>query len=477
MKRRPNHSKKKTSRRSRRNREAKFLETIHLNAAGIDIGSASHWVAVPEDRDDQPVREFRSFTPDLHALADWLDVCGIETVAMESTGVYWIPLFEILQERGFEVLLVNARHVKGVPGRKSDVSDCQWLQQLHTFGLLRGSFRPDAEITALRTLVRHRGTLVQESAAHIQRMQKSMTLMNLQLHNVLSDVTGVTGMAILRDIVAGQTDPAVLTRHRDYRCRASKEEFVASLTGHYRSELIFALRQSIELYDVYQDKIRACDDQIEALIRALNAQCPIPDRELTALPRTRKPRKNEPQFDIRSPLFALAGGVDITEVPGIGPYSALQLISEIGLDMSRWPSPDHFASWLTLAPHNKISGGKLLGSATQPSNNRAAKTLRIAAMSCARSDHALAAFYRRLAGRIGKAKAITATARKLAVIIYCMLRDHTPYRDQPAAEYDERHRKRALRSLRKRAQSLGFDLVQADTGLILESPLPTPTTP
>ena len=467
MKRRPNATSKK-KRRTHRNRVAKFLETIHLNAAGIDIGSASHWVAVPDDRDDQPVHEFRSFTPDLHALADWLDVCGIETVAMESTGVYWIPLFEILQERGFEVLLVNARHVKGVPGRKSDVSDCQWLQKLHTFGLLRGSFRPDAEITAIRTLVRHRGTLVQEAAAHIQRMQKTMTLMNLQLHNVISDVTGVTGMAILRDIVAGHTDPAVLALHRDYRCKASNEEFVASLTGHYRGELVFALRQSIELYDVYQDKIRACDEQIEALIRALEAQCPTPERELTTQPRSKRPRRHEPHFDIRSPLFKLSGGVDLTEVPGIGPYAALQVISEIGLDMRRWPSPSHFASWLTLSPHNKISGGKLLGSATQPSANRAAKTLRFAVMSFTRSDHALGAFYRRLAGRIGKAKAVTATARKLAMIIFCMLRDHTPYRDQPAAAYDERQRKRLLLGLRKRAQSLGFDLVQLDTGLVLE---------
>ena len=432
MKRRPNAS--KNNLRNRQKRVAKLLEMVHLNAAGIDIGSASHWVAVPEDRDDQPVREFRSFTPDLHALADWLDVCGIETVAMESTGVYWIPLFEILQERGLEVLLVNARHVKGVPGRKSDVTDCQWLQQLHTFGLLRGSFRPDAEITAIRTLVRHRGTLVREAAAHIQRMQKTMTLMNLQLHNVISDVTGVTGMAILRDIVAGHTDPAVLALHRDYRCKASNEEFVASLTGHYRGELVFALRQSIELYDVYQDKIRACDEQIEALIRALEAQCPTPERELTTKPRSKRPRRHEPHFDIRSPLFKLSGGVDLTE-----------------------------------APHNKISGGKLLGSATQPSANRAAKTLRFAVMSFTRSDHALGAFYRRLAGRIGKAKAVTATARKLAMIIFCMLRDHTPYRDQPAAAYDERQRKRVLHGLRKRAQSLGFDLVQLDTGLVLES--------
>ena len=446
MKRRSKGASKK---KGRRNRVAKFLERVHLNAAGIDIGSASHWVAVPEDRDDQPVREFRSFTPDLHALADWLDVCGIETIAMESTGVYWIPLFEILQERGFEVLLVNARHVKGVPGRKTDVTDCQWLQQLHTFGLLRGSFRPDAEITAIRTLVRHRGTLVQEAAAHIQRMQKTMTLMNLQLHNVLTDVTGVTGMAILRDIVAGHTDPVVLARHRDYRCKAPKEEFVASLTGHYRPELVFALRQSVELYDVYQDKVQACDEQIEALIRALEAQCPTHDRELSPSPRTKRPRKNEPHFDIRSPLFSLSGGVDLTEVPGIGSYAALQLISEIGLDMSRWPSPGHFASWLTLSPHNKISGGKLLSSATQPSANRAAKTLR-------------------LAGRIGKPKAITATARKLAILIYCMLRDRSPYREQSAAVYDERHRKRVLHGLRRRAQSLGFDLVQIDNGLVLE---------
>jgi len=467
MKRRPKAVSKKKSRRIRRKREAKFLERVHLNAAGVDIGSASHWVAVPEDRDDQPVREFKSFTPDLHALVDWLDVCGVETVAMESTGVYWVPLFEILQERGFEVLLVNARHVKGVPGRKTDVVDCQWLQQLHTFGLLRASFRPDPEITAIRTLVRHRSILVEECAAHIQRMQKSMTLMNLQLHNVITDVTGITGMAILRDIVAGQTDPTVLARHRDHRCKAPEQDFIASLTGHYRPELVFALRQSIELFDFYQDKLRACDEQIEVLILALEAQCPTPDREPAARPRTKSRSKNEPHFDIRSPLFTIAGGVDITEVPGIGPYGALQLVSEIGLDMSRWPSPGHFTSWLTLSPHNKISGGKLLGSATQPSANRAAKTLRIAAMSCVRSDHALGAFYRRLAGRIGKAKAITATARKLAIIIYFMLRDATPYREQPAAVYDARHRKRALNSLRKRAQSLGFDLVQIDTGLVL----------
>ena len=467
MKRRPNASKKNL--RNRQKRVAKLLEMVHLNAAGIDIGSASHWVAVPEDRDDQPVREFRSFTPDLHALADWLDVCGIETVAMESTGVYWIPLFEILQERGLEVLLVNARHVKGVPGRKSDVTDCQWLQQLHTFGLLRGSFRPDAEITAIRTLVRHRGTLVREAAAHIQRMQKTMTLMNLQLHNVISDVTGVTGMAILRDIVAGHTDPAVLALHRDYRCKASNEEFVASLTGHYRGELVFALRQSIELYDVYQDKIRACDEQIEALIRALEAQCPTPERELT----TKAQEQEAPQTraPLRHPLAPLQALWRRRPHRGARDRSLRRATGHLR-DRARhealaFPEPLRLLAH-PLAPQQDIrrQAPRLRH---PPSANRAAKTLRFAVMSFTRSDHALGAFYRRLAGRIGKAKAVTATARKLAMIIFCMLRDHTPYRDQPAAAYDERQRKRVLHGLRKRAQSLGFDLVQLDTGLVLES--------
>jgi transposase len=454
------------TRRSRR-REEQILEKIHLNAAGIDIGGESHWVAVPEDRDEQPVREFRSFTHELIALAGWLEACSIDTVAMESTGVYWIPLYEILEERGIEVLLVNARHVKGVPGRKTDILDCQWIQQLHTFGLLRGSFRPDAPITALRSLVRHRDQLVEAAASYIQRMQKAMVLMNLQLHNVISDVTGVTGIAILRDIVAGQTDPTVLARHRHPRCKASEEEIAASLTGHYRDEHLFVLRQAIELYDLYQEKILRCDEQIEARIRALEATCGSPD---TLLPKPRKTRKrsaNEPHFEIRSPLFALCGGVDLTELPGIGPYGALKLISEIGLDMSRWPTENHFASWLTVAPHNKISGGKLLSSRTQPSANRAAKILRMAAMSLGRSHHALGAFYRRMAVRVEKAKAITATARKLAILVYRMLRYKMNYHEPSAADYDQQQRSRILRGLRKRAHSLGFEIVDTSTGLVM----------
>jgi transposase len=454
------------TRRSRR-REQQILEKIHLNAAGIDIGGESHWVAVPGDRDEQPVREFKSFTHELVALANWLEACGIDTVAMESTGVYWIPLYEILEERGIEVLLVNARHVKGVPGRKTDILDCQWIQQLHTFGLLRGSFRPDAPITALRSLVRHRDQLVEAAASYVQRMQKAMVLMNLQLHNVISDVTGVTGIAILRDIVAGQTDPTVLARHRHPRCKASEEEIAASLTGHYRDEHLFVLRQAIELYDLYQEKILRCDEQIEARILALEATCESPDTLLPKAPRTRSRSANEPHFEIRSPLFALCGGVDLTELPGIGPYGALKLISEIGLDMSRWPTENHFASWLTVAPHNRITGGKLLSSRTQPSANRAAKILRMAAMSLGRSDHALGAFYRRMSARVEKAKAITATARKLAILVYRMLRDKMNYQEPSAANYDQQQRSRILRGLRRRAHSLGFEIVDTSTGLVM----------
>jgi transposase len=447
--------------------EQRLLEKIHLNAAGIDIGSESHWVAVPEDRAKRPVREFRSFTQDLHALADWLEACGIETVAMESTGVYWIPLYEILEARGFEVRLVNARHVKGVPGRKSDVLDCQWIQQLHTFGLLRGSFRPDAPIAALRSLIRHRDQLVESAASYVQRMQKALVLMNLQLHNVISDVTGVTGIAILRDIVAGETDPALLARHRHPRCRASEQQIAASLTGHYREEHVFVLRQALELYDVYQAMIRRCDEQIEVQLRTLQDHCDTPT---AAPPKPRQARgrsANEPDLDLRSPLFALCGGVDLSDLPGIAPYGALKLISEIGLDMHRWASEKHFVAWLTLAPRTEITGGKVLRSHTQPSANRAAKVLRMAAMSLGRSDHALGAFYRRLAARVGKAKAITATARKLAILVYRMLRDRMPYREISSSDYDRQQRSRILRGLRKRAASLGLDLVDTQTGLVM----------
>jgi len=277
-----------------------LIERIKPNAAGIDCGSEQHYVAVPSDRDPEPVRSFKTFTADLHRLADWLAVCGIETVAMESTGVYWIPIYEILEERGLEVVLVNARHVKNVPGRKSDVLDCQWIQELHSVGLLRGSFRPAAEIAALRAYMRHREKLIQGASSHIQRMQKALVQMNLQLHNVISDITGVTGMRILRDIVAGITDPKVLAAHRDHRCRASEEEITASLTGHYRAEHLFALRQNLELYDTFQRQIQGCDRAIEALLQTLAAQQEKPNVPPPPARSKKKPRDNEPRFEIRA---------------------------------------------------------------------------------------------------------------------------------------------------------------------------------
>ena len=445
-----------------------LLERIQPNAAGIDCGSAEHYVAVPADRDATPVRSFPTVTAELHRLADWLAACGVTTVAMESTGVYWIPVYEILEDRGFDVVLVNAHHVKNVPGRKSDVVDCQWLQELHSVGLLRGSFRPTAAIAALRAYLRHRETLVQSAATHVQRMQKALVQMNLQLPTVISDITGVTGLRIVRDIVAGQTDPHALAQHRDSRCRASEAEITAALTGHYRPEHLFVLQQNLELFDTYQRQMAACDAAIEAHVLTLAVQAPAAASPLPA-PRTRKTSydKNEPRFDIRTPLHQLTG-VDLTQLDAIGPYSALRLLAEIGTDMSRWPTEKHFTSWLTLAPHNKISGGRLLSSKTQPSANRAAGVLRMAAMTLGRTETALGAFYRRLAYRVGKAKAITATARKLAILVYRTLKDGLVYHDPGAAAYDAQHRQRVIRRLRQRAANLGLALVDRSTGEVLE---------
>lgn len=445
-----------------------LLERINPNAAGIDCGSTEHYVAVPADRDPTPVRAFQTFTADLHRLADWLTACGVTTVAIESTGVYWIPLYDILEARGLDVVLVNAQHVKNVPGRKTDVVDCQWLQQLHSVGLLRGSFRPTAAIAALRAYLRHRETLVQSAATHVQRMQKALLQMNLQLPTVLSDLSGLTGLRIVRDIVAGRTDPAILARHRDPRCHASEAELRAALTGHYRPEHVFVLQQNLDLFDAYQGQLAACDAAIEAHLHTLAAQAPAPAGPLPAARKRKPPRDNEPRFDIRTPLHQLTG-VDLTQLDAIGPYSALRLLGELGPDMSRWPTEKHFTSWLTLAPHNKISGGRLLSSKTPPAANRAAAILRMAAMSLGRTETALGAFYRRLAYRVGKAKAITATARKLAILVYRTLRDGLVYRDPGAAAYDAQHRERVIRRLRQRAANLGFVLVDHGTGEWLET--------
>jgi len=443
------------------------LEHINPNAAGIDCGSAEHFVAVPPDRDPTPVRSFTTFTGDLQRLADWLTACRVTSVAMEATGVYWIPLYEILEARGFTVLLVNARHVKNVPGRKSDVSDCEWLRDLHMVGLLRGSFRPTDGIVALRAYLRHRETLVQTAGAHIQRMQKALVQMNVQLPLVVSDITGATGLRILRDIVAGRTDPHALAQHRDYRCHASEAEIVAALTGNYRPEHVFGLRQNLEAFDYVQQLLAACDTAIEGHLQMLATQATRATAPLPPARPRQKPRNNEPRFELRAPLHQLTG-VDLSQFDGIGPYTALRLLSEIGTDMTRWPTEKHFASWLTLAPQNKVSGGRLLSSRTQPSANRAAAILRFTAMNLGRTQTALGAFYRRLAVRVGKAKAVTATARKLAILVYRTLKEGLVYADPGADAYDAQHRTHVLRRLRQRAANLGFGLVDLSTGEVVE---------
>ena len=430
---------------------------VHPRAGGIDIGSQFHVVAVPEDLDAEPVRTFSTFTNDLYRLADWLQELEIATVAMESTGVYWIPAFEILQARGVEVVLVNAREAKTVPGRKTDVNDAQWLQQLHQFGLLRGSFHPSRGVAELRAYLRHRERLLDYAAAHVQHMQKALTQMNVQLHHVVSDVTGVTGLRIIRAIVSGNTDPEKLARNRDVRCKASTETVREALVGNYQREHVFALSQSLALYDFYQAQVAECDEEIERALVQLRGDADTPDAPLPP-PRVKNTHSaNALHFDVREALYAVLG-VDLTQIHGLGPYVAVKLISECGTDMTKWPSAKHFTSWLCLALGNKISGGKVLSSRTRRSSNRAASLLRLAATTVGRTDTALGAFYRRLAARAGKAKAITATARKLAVLFYNAMRFGMEYADPGATYYEERYRQRVVANLRRRAKSMGFVL-------------------
>jgi transposase len=434
------------------------LEQIHSNAAGIDIGSEEMYVAVPPGRDDESVRCFPTFTADLRRLADWLKSCQIDTVAMESTGVYWVPLFEILEARGFQVYLVNARHLKNVSGRKTDVLDCQWIQQLHTYGLLRPSFRPPEQIVAVRSLVRHREMLVEYRSAHIQHMQKALTQMNLRLANVLSDITGVTGMKIIRAILAGERDPKVLAQFRDERCKKSEAEITKSLEGHYKREQVFSLKQAVELYDFYDQQLRACDIELEAMYKAFEP--PQDPGTPPPTPHRGKPRKNQAHFDLAPALYRMTG-VDLTQIDGLDALTIQKVLSEIGTDMSKWPTVKHFASWLRLCPNNKITGGKIIHTGVLPTQNHASTALRVAAFSLTHSDSALGAYYRRMRARIGAPAAITATAHKLARIIYFMLREHKPYHDFGADYFEQQHRAIVLRNLNRQAARLGFRLEPA----------------
>jgi len=436
------------------------LEVVHPHAAGIDVGNGSHYAAVRPERDPEPVRRFECFTADLHRLADWLQNCGVRTVAMQSTGVYWIPLYEILDERGFEVYLVNARHTKNLPGRKSDVQESQWLLKLHTYGLLNNSFQPSAEIRVLRTYWRQRAEHVHGAATCIQRMQKALTQMNVQLANVISDVSGLTGQTIVRSIVAGEHDPRKLAELSDPRIHASREEIAKSLEGNWRPELLFVLQQEVEMYDTYQRRIAECDQQLQKHLASFADPVPPQPPQGEAKGKKAKPAKNAPRFDLSSELQRITG-VDLTRIDGIDVMVAQTLVSEVGLDMSRWKTEAHFASWLGLCPDNRISGDKVLGKGTRHVINRAATALRMAANALMRSRTYLGAQSRRLRTKLGAPKAITAMAHRLARLVYRMLKYGQRYVDKGAEYYEQRYRQQQIQLLSKKAAKLGLRITAA----------------
>ena len=429
------------------------------NAAGIDIGATSIYVAVPWDRDPQPVRCYQTFTEDLHKIAEWLRECGMETVAMESTGVFWIPLFQILEQYGFQVCLVNAHHVKNVPGRKTDVCDCQWLQYLHSVGLLQASFRPAQEVCALRSLLRHRDSLVQMASADAQRMQKSLDQMNLQVHHVLSDITGLSGVTILDAILRGERDPRKLAELRDGRVKASEETIAKSLVGDYRPEHLFTLRQSLEAWRFHRKLIAECDGELETYLACFTSKA---DPKQHPLPPTKKAASRtvhgRPGFDLRSEHYRILG-VDLTEIPGINTLTIHSVLAEVGPDLSKFRSAAAFASWLGLCPDNRISGGKVLKVRTRHVQNRAALALRLAAHTLHHDRSALGQFFRRMRTKLGAPKAITATAHKLARILYHLLTTGQPYQESIFAEWENQHRQRTLSRLHTQVQAFGFRLV------------------
>lgn len=432
------------------------LEQINLDAGGLDIGAEEIWASVPEDRTDEPVRCFATFTDDLHQLADWIVACGVTTVAMESTGVYWIPIYEILEAQGVEVCLVNAQATKNVSGRKSDIEDCQWIQQLHTYGLLQPSFRPPADICTLRTYVRQREKLIQQRAAHIQQMQNALHLMNLKLTSVITDITGLTGMQIIRAILDGERDPFALAQFRDHRCKSSEVEIAKALTGNYQPEHIFTLCQAVEAFDFYTRQLTNCDTELNRHYACFEPQVdiiehPLPDK-------SQRRQGNQPDFDLRSHLY-LMSGVDLTAIDGIDVLLAQDIIAEVGTDMSQWKSAKQFASWLGLSPNNRSSAGKIKSRQTKKTKSRANNAFRLAAQSVSRSQSATGAFFRRIKSKHGAPVAITATAHKIARIVYHMLKHRTPYLDSGAEAYNEQQRQRSLHRLQRQAQKLGMTLI------------------
>jgi transposase len=438
---------------------------LEPNAAGIDVGAREMFVAVPPGRDKSPVRVFATFTENLEQLADWLAQCGVTTVAMESTGVYWIPLYDILEHRGIRPCLVNARHMKNVPGRRTDWHECQWLQFLHSVGLLRPAFRPEEDICAVRTLLRHRSELIQAATQHVQHMQKSLTQMNLQIHHVISDITGVTGLAIVDAILAGQRDAAELAKLRNSRIKADAETIRKSLVGNWRSEHLFTLRQSRELYRTYQQRIVDCELEIEKRLprfepRVDPVEKPLPpDQKRNRAGRKRRKKNGHPNpgFDLRTEAYKLFG-VDVTQIPGLE-ENALPLFSEVGRDMSKWPDSGHFASWLSLCPDNDISGGKTLWRGMRIVKNRAGDMFRLAASSLHHSPTPMGNYLRRMKAKLGPSGAITATAHKIAVVFYTMVKNQVEYDETIWATKDAEREKRLEARIKRQAKQLGYELV------------------
>ena len=425
-------------------------------AAAIDVGATSHWVAVAPEGRAESVREFGVFTADLYAIATWLKQCGVKRVALESTGVYWIPLLEVLEEKGLEVRLVDARKVKNVSGRKSDLLDCQWLRQLHSYGLLAGAFRPANEILPLRAYLRQRQMLVRYAAKHIQPMQKALQQMNVRLDNVVTDLTGLTGRRIIKAILAGEREARKLVaENRHGGCHTSAEVMMQSLVGNYRAEHLFALKQAVELYEEYGAKITACETAIEAYLQTLE---PVTQQEVPDNPGSRGTKKAaEFSFDVRTQMYGQVG-VDLFRVPGFNEETVLRLLSETGRDLTRWPSEKPFASWLSVCPGTKKSGGKVLSSRTQPNRNRAAEALRRAAVSAGRTETELGAYFRRKRAQKGPAAAVIATAHKLAKLYYVLVKEQKEYEPQSTAQYEAKQQARTVQKLTKQAAALGYEL-------------------
>lgn len=440
----------------------KALEIVHPDAAGIDVGGSEHWVAISPDRDPKPVRSFGCFTADLREMAAWLVEKGVRSVAMQSTGVYWMPVFEVLEQHGLEVYLVNAQHTKNVPGRKSDIQECPWLLKLHAFGLLNNSFQPTDEIRVARTLWRHRGNLVAEASSTIQRMQKALIEMNVQLSNVLSDLSGVSGMRIIGAILKGQRDPAQLAALVEPEVKATPEDIAKSLEGNWRDELLFVLKQQVELYRLYQEKIGDCDVQLRRHLESLGSRVDPRTQPLGPKPKGKRGSRNAPEFDLRTELYRITG-IDWAQINGIDVLTAQTVMAEAGDDLEDFDSEKHFTSWLGLCPTNETSGGKILKRRTRKVVNRAAVAFRNAASTLLRSDSYLGAQYRRLRTRLGAPKAITAMARKLACLYYRLIKHGQQYVDKGTAYYESRYREQQIRVLTKKAKKLGFQLVIQQT--------------